>query len=401
MNRVDRKRFSVSLEILECKSAESRTPLCAFLKYSMLVTFFPPSCLSIICFSGKSSLLNALLDEAAVLPTSGSRGCTAAVVELLFNSEILHKCDDPKQIPLYKGVVEFMQLEDWRKELKVLVAECSTQEKTVYVRPPEDQTMPDAAAAWTKIDQVYGRGTMENFKGMATNYAYNRLANDNRVVRLLTVTQPGATYNSITVTEGEVLSGSEQAMDYLQPYEKMKGTPRRYKKACAKSFRNKINSYVYRKGNGEQAQTWPLIRKVTLNGPWGVLSTGACLVDLPGVRDANAARAKVSESYLQNCNHIAVVAPIKRAVDDGTAKELLGEQFKRRLLMDGQYGVSPGFIFFAFLVYLRAFLISNPLLSYRCRTFSSFVRRPMIWRQQRRCVTTQMSQNELTEGGKR
>jgi hypothetical protein len=32
------------------------------------------------------------------------------------------------------------------------------------------------------------------------------------------------------------------------------------------------------------------------------------------------------------------VAPIKRAVDDGTAKELLGEQFKRRLLMDGQYG---------------------------------------------------------------
>jgi chromosome segregation ATPase len=33
-----------------------------------------------------------------------------------------------------------------------------------------------------------------------------------------------------------------------------------------------------------------------------------------------------------------VVAPIKRAVDDGTAKELMGEQFKRRLLMDGQYG---------------------------------------------------------------
>jgi hypothetical protein len=69
-----------------------------------------------------------------------------------------------------------------------------------------------------------------------------------------------------------------------------------------------------------------------------VLSTGACLVDLPGVRDANAARAKVSEHYLQNCDQIWVVAPIKRAVDDGTAKQLLGEQFKRRLLMDGRYG---------------------------------------------------------------
>ena len=46
----------------------------------------------------------------------------------------------------------------------------------------------------------------------------------------------------------------------------------------------------------------------------------------------------MSETYLQHCNQIWVVAPIKRAVDDGTAKELLGEQFKRRLLMDGQYG---------------------------------------------------------------
>ena len=69
-----------------------------------------------------------------------------------------------------------------------------------------------------------------------------------------------------------------------------------------------------------------------------MLSTGACLVDLPGVRDSNAARAKVAERYLQNCNQIAIVASIKRAVDDGTAKELMGDQFKRRLLMDGNYG---------------------------------------------------------------
>lgn len=82
----------------------------------------------------------------------------------------------------------------------------------------------------------------------------------------------------------------------------------------------------------------PLIRKVVLHGPWNVLATGACLVDLPGVRDSNAARARVAQTYLQNCDAIWVVAPIKRAVDDGTAKELLGEQFKRRLLMDGQYG---------------------------------------------------------------
>jgi hypothetical protein len=74
---------------------------------------------------------------------------------------------------------------------------------------------------------------------------------------------------------------------------------------------------------------------VALQGPWHVLGTGACLVDLPGVRDANA-RARVAEQYLQNCSQIWIVTPIRRAVDDGTAKDLMGEQFKRRLLMDGQ-----------------------------------------------------------------
>ena len=56
------------------------------------------------------------------------------------------------------------------------------------------------------------------------------------------------------------------------------------------------------------------------------------------MKDSNSARAKVAETYLQNCTSIWVVASIKRAVDDGTAKELMGEQFKRQLLMDGQYG---------------------------------------------------------------
>ena len=59
-----------------------------------------------------------------------------------------------------------------------------------------------------------------------------------------------------------------------------------------------------------------LLPTVVLTGPWPVLASGACLVDLPGVRDANAARANVAASYLQNCSCIWIVAPIKRAVDE-------------------------------------------------------------------------------------
>lgn len=114
---------------------------------------------------GKSSLLNALLDEAAVLPTSGSRGCTAAVVELTYNRALCPSTTGEggtapeDKVPIYKGKVEFMKLSDWLEELKLLVDECSTQNQTIYARPPEEQNQPDAAAGWAKIDQVYGRGT--------------------------------------------------------------------------------------------------------------------------------------------------------------------------------------------------------------------------------------------------
>ncbi|KAL7499648.1 hypothetical protein ACHAWT_010345 [Skeletonema menzelii] len=290
---------------------------------------------------GKSSLLNGLLDEAAVLPTSGSRGCTAAVVELVYNSELMKEVDATVAeklpvVPAYKGTVEFITLDDWKKELKVLVEECSTQEKYIYSIRPIDDTS-EAYAAWQKIEQVYGYGAMEAFCRQPTEGVLHRLANDPRVQTLLSSSDPSRAYNAIVVDEGEVVPGSDEAKELLKPFHQMKGRTRNKKKKWATAFRQKINSYVYRKGNGNEPQTWPLIRKVTLEGPWHVLSTGAVLVDLPGVRDANAARAKVAEKYLQNCNQIAIVAPIKRAVDDGTAKELLGEQFKRRLLMDGNY----------------------------------------------------------------
>ena len=40
--------------------------------------------------AGKSSLMNAVLDHAAILPTSGMRACTAVVVEINNNPHSLY-----------------------------------------------------------------------------------------------------------------------------------------------------------------------------------------------------------------------------------------------------------------------------------------------------------------------
>lgn len=65
---------------------------------------------------------------------------------------------------------------------------------------------------------------------------------------------------------------------------------------------------------------WPLIRQVNVRCPSKALSTGAVLVDLPGVADANAARNNISKDYLKKCDCIWILAPITRAVDDKTAR---------------------------------------------------------------------------------
>lgn len=80
-----------------------------------------------------------------------------------------------------------------------------------------------------------------------------------------------------------------------------------------------------------------MIRVVRLYVKADALSTGAVLVDLPGVADSNAARAAVAEKYMKQCTGLWIVSPINRAVDDKAAKNLLGSTFRRQLKYDGTY----------------------------------------------------------------
>jgi len=71
---------------------------------------------------------------------------------------------------------------------------------------------------------------------------------------------------------------------------------------------------------GEDVALWPLIRQVNVRCPSAALSTGAILVDLPGVADANAARNNIAKDYMKKASCIWILAPITRAVDDKTAR---------------------------------------------------------------------------------
>lgn len=132
------------------------------------------------------------------------------------------------------------------------------------------------------------------------------------------------------------------------------GTTKHIEKPQSETFYAALQSYVDskekkdQKGQKKKMEFWPLIKEVRIYTKADALSTGAVIVDLPGVHDSNVARAAVAEGYMKQCTGkrktqalfavtnypltgLFIVAPINRAVDDKVAKSLLGESFKRQL----------------------------------------------------------------------
>lgn len=108
-------------------------------------------------------------------------------------------------------------------------------------------------------------------------------------------------------------------------------------------FRGAISGYVDSHNRAETAQAWPLVKVCRIQHRWPLLAGGAVLVDLPGTRDANLARGAVAEAYLKRCNAVWIVADITRAVDNRTAKDLLGQQFRCAppSSLEGAHSVAP------------------------------------------------------------
>jgi hypothetical protein len=62
-----------------------------------------------------------------------------------------------------------------------------------------------------------------------------------------------------------------------------------------------------------------------------VLKAGVVLVDLPGLRDANLARVKVTQGYLMKCDRIFIVSKISRAITGQSEKSSLYSVLARNM----------------------------------------------------------------------
>ena len=237
--------------------------------------------------SGRSSVINALLGEKQLIPTNCMRACTAVATEISFN----HKTGK-----LYRATIEFVSEAEWRKELELLLGDTESTAGSIHDEESE------AGIAYSKIKAVYPSITPQNL----ANVDLNQLMCVKKIAELLG--------RHIEIEEASALALYTTMKGFIDSKEKT------------------TNVQI---AADADIELWPMIRRVRIYTKAPVLATGCVLVDLPGVADSNAARAAVAKKYLQNCTALWVVAPIIRAVDDKSARHLLGEGFKRQLHRDG------------------------------------------------------------------
>ncbi|TGO46555.1 hypothetical protein BCON_0318g00050 [Botryotinia convoluta] len=251
--------------------------------------------------TGKSSVINAMLDEERLVPTNCMRACTAVVTEMSWNS-----IDDPNK--KYRAEIEFIQESDWEKDLELSLNELIDVSGNVSRDCSNAET--EAGIAYAKIKAVYPNRTHE----MLAKSTVEELLAEFDVRKVLGTTK--------TIEK----SSPEFFYKELQ----------RYVDSKEKSTKEKGKTSEKKKEK-KTMELWPLIKVVRIFVKADALSTGAVIVDLPGVHDSNAARAAVAAGYMKQCTSLWVCAPINRAVDDKAAKSLLGESFKRQLKYDGQF----------------------------------------------------------------
>ena len=191
--------------------------------------------------SGKSSVINAVVNEERIIPTNCMRACTAVITELSYNHS-----DDPKK--LYNAEIEFISMDDWKKELSHLFGDLSGSGEASQESAGADL---DAGAAWDKLKAVYPALTKS--KNFLTTYSPAVLADDPSVrdylgkVKTIDDESPGSFY--------------EQLQKYVDSKEKVRG-------------RKKDND------SDDRMELWPLIQVVRIYLKSEALSTGLVLVDL-------------------------------------------------------------------------------------------------------------------------
>lgn len=225
--------------------------------------------------AGKSTFLNAVLGHE-LLPVGVMEPCTAFVTLVRYHAH-----------SAYRVTVDFVTPTEWRRDLETLRA---------LLTPTID---PDADMSETK--------------------------------RLLT-----AAKKRVQAVLGiEITDQTDLAKQALPPEAKAifkEASSQQHEFDTVKEMQQHLRGFI----RGD-SPLWPLVKQVTISGPYTFLKGGIELVDLPGLNDPNEARIEVTREYLRTTPFVWVMFPMVRGLTHDIQAILHEEKLLRTLVMTGSY----------------------------------------------------------------
>ena len=241
--------------------------------------------------SGKSSLINAVLDRS-VVPSSCFRACTSCVVEVRWN-------ESAAAADKYSADIQYVTQVQWASELRILIRDVMNG----FEIDELGDDISTTKAAEDKLHVLYPGLDAKSLRGMTIEHALDHL-------------------------------------NKLRDLSSLLGQTIKIRESSAQAFSQQVNEIVSSAGTDDQTVCWPLVEVVKVFSSAPILQNGLVLVDLPGQGDYNTARARIAEQYIGKLDRIWIVSEIKRAVDESVARHLLGQNLQTHLLMANMYDES-------------------------------------------------------------
>ncbi|KAG9254532.1 uncharacterized protein F5Z01DRAFT_622392 [Emericellopsis atlantica] len=222
---------------------------------------------------GKSSLLNSLLDTRALARTSNSgEACTCVATEYHYHPE-----------GTFRIKTNLFTVEELRDQLRSMLRCYRCFHLHGHAMKGEEKRDLELGA----------KLAIDTFRAMF----HGRLRNEDFLV---------------TFTEDTGLEVLSSWAEEFRPSERLMQHSELSLQDCSNMLA-RLSSQV---GATAQPAAWPYIKNINVFSNATILSTGLILVDLPGLRDLNAARRTITERYLVQCDEIFAVCNIGRASTD-------------------------------------------------------------------------------------
>lgn len=215
--------------------------------------------------AGKTSLINAVIEEKKLLPSGDVDACTSVMIRVEANM-----CNTK-----YEAHIEFITKEEWKEELWSI---------NHHHENTEDDDYQDLAE---KLSALYGEEWRQKSSEQLMDARYFR-----------------------------------DIPEFLQSMKKILSCE------TAKELSAKIIKYTRTDSNqgggrGIKRWYWPLVKCVTIKVPHNDFLQYVTLVDLPGNGDRNKSRDAMWKGIVGNCSTVWVVTEINRAASETASWDIL------------------------------------------------------------------------------